>query len=45
MLKSTESQTVIKKIKAHFARYRIPDTVISENRPQFYLLIYDERLK
>ena len=35
MLKTTESQAVIKKIKAHFARYGIPDTVISDNGPQF----------
>ena len=34
-LDNTESRTVIKKLKAHFARYGIPDQVISDNGPQF----------
>ena len=34
-LYSTTSETVIKKLKGHFARYRIPDEIISDNGPQF----------
>jgi hypothetical protein len=34
-LDSTESRAVIKKLKAHFGRYGIPDQVISDNGPQF----------
>ena len=34
-LKSTLSSDVIKKIKMHFARYGIPDVVVSDNGPQF----------
>ena len=34
-LENTESATVVRKLKAHFARYGIPDTVISDNGPQF----------
>ena len=34
-LENTESKEVIKKLKAHFARYGIPDEVISDNGPQF----------
>ena len=34
-IENTESRTVIRKIKAHFARYGIPDQVISDNGPQF----------
>uniref|UniRef100_A0A8C7YWC8 Gypsy retrotransposon integrase-like protein 1 n=1 Tax=Oryzias sinensis TaxID=183150 RepID=A0A8C7YWC8_9TELE len=34
-LPDTKSTTVIKKLKAHFARQGIPDTVISDNGPQF----------
>ncbi|XP_003731557.2 uncharacterized protein K02A2.6-like [Strongylocentrotus purpuratus] len=29
------SKTVIKKLKGHFARYGIPNTLISDNGPQF----------
>lgn len=32
---NTKASTVIKKLKAHFARYGIPSTVISDNGPQF----------
>jgi hypothetical protein len=34
-LDTTESHTVIKKLKKHFARYGIPDQVVSDNGPQF----------
>ena len=36
-LSSTESISVIRKLKAHFARYGIPDVVMSDNGPQFSL--------
>ena len=34
-LENTESRSVIKKLKTHFARYGIPDQVISDNGPQY----------
>ncbi|VDI47523.1 Hypothetical predicted protein [Mytilus galloprovincialis] len=34
-LESTKPKTVIRKLRALFARYGIPDTVISDNGPQF----------
>ena len=34
-LSCTESISVIRKLKAHFARYGIPDVVMSDNGPQF----------
>lgn len=34
-LENTESKTVIRKLKAHFARYGIPDIVFSDNGPQY----------
>jgi transposase InsO family protein len=34
-LSDTESRTIIKKLKSHFARYGIPDQVISDNGPQY----------
>ena len=34
-LSSTESISVIRKLKAHFARYGIPGVVMSDNGPQF----------
>ena len=34
-LPNTSSKTVIHKLKAHFARHGIPDTVVSDNGPQF----------
>ena len=34
-LQSTLSSDVIKKMKMHFARYDIPDVVVSDNGPQF----------
>ena len=34
-LQCITSKDVIHKVKAHFARYAIPDTVISDNGPQF----------
>lgn len=34
-LPDTKSNTVIKKLKAHFARQGIPDIVISDNGPQY----------
>ena len=33
-LRSTTSGAVIKHLKAHFARHRIPEVVISDNGPQ-----------
>ena len=35
VLPNTTSETVIKCTKAHFARYGMPDTVITDNGPQF----------
>ena len=32
---STTSGTVVKKLKGHFARYGIPDEVVSDDGPQF----------
>jgi len=32
---STTSETVIKKLKGHFARYGIPDEFVADNGPQF----------
>ena len=32
---STTSEAVIKKVKAHIARYGAPDEIVSDNRPQF----------
>ena len=34
-LTSTTSEVIISKLKQHFARYGIPDTVISDNGPQY----------
>ena len=34
-LEHTKSSDVIHKVKAHFARHGIPDTVVSDNGPQF----------
>ena len=34
-LESIRSATVIRKLKLHFARHGIPETVISDNGPQF----------
>ena len=35
LLNNMLSQTIISKLKSHFALYGIPDVLISENRPQF----------
>ncbi|XP_025113246.1 uncharacterized protein K02A2.6-like [Pomacea canaliculata] len=35
LLENTRSQTIIKKLQSHFARYGIPCTVVSYNGPQF----------
>ena len=35
-LEDTKASTCIRKMKSHFARYGIPDLVISDNGPQFY---------
>ena len=34
-LEDTKSLTVIRKLKGHFARYGIPDCMVSDNGPQF----------
>ena len=34
-LPNTKASTTILKLKSHFARYSIPDQVISDNGPQF----------
>ena len=34
-LPDTRSSTTVLKLKSHFARYGIPDQVISDNGPQF----------
>jgi IS30 family transposase len=34
-LENTSSQTVIRKLKAHFARYGIVDSLVCDNGPQF----------
>ena len=34
-LKQTRSENIIRCCKAHFARYGIPDTLITDNGPQF----------
>ena len=35
LLPSTESTMVINKLKNHFARYGIPDTIVSDGGPQY----------
>ena len=35
LLPNTESITVVRKLKAHFARYGIPDILMSDNGPQY----------
>ena len=35
LLPNTESFTVVRKLKAHFARYGIPDILMSDNGPQY----------
>ena len=34
-LPDTTSNTIITCTKAHFARYGVPDTMVTDNRPQF----------
>ena len=34
-LHSTDASTVIRKLKSHFARYGTPETVVTDNGPQF----------
>ena len=34
-LQTTTSSVIIRKLKRHFARYGIPDTLVSDNGPQF----------
>ena len=40
LLPNTISETVIQYTKAHFARYGIPEIVITDNGPQFQLQQY-----
>ncbi|XP_013382121.1 uncharacterized protein K02A2.6-like [Lingula anatina] len=35
MLPTTDAKAVIQKLKTHFARYGIPDSIVSDNGPQF----------
>ena len=35
LLENTKSATIIRKLKAYFARYGIPDTCMSDNGPQY----------
>ena len=44
-LENTKSSTVIRKLKAHFARYGSPCTVISDNGPQFTSSNFEEFAK
>ena len=41
----TSSDTIVKHSKAHFARYGIPERVISDNGPQFRAQIYEDFMK
>ena len=40
-LENTKSSTVIKKLKARFARCGLPCVVVSDNRPQFTLTNFE----
>ena len=35
LLQDTEATSVITKLRSHFARYGVPDTVVSDNGPQY----------
>ena len=35
LLPNTESITTVRKLKAHFSRYGIPDIIMSDNGPQY----------
>ena len=41
----TSSDTIVKHTKAHFARYGIPVTIITDNGPQFRAQQYDNFVK
>lgn len=44
-LSNTTSSTVIKHLKPHFARYGIPEEVVSDNGPQFSSKVFEEFAK
>ena len=44
-LKDTSSHTVIRKLKAHFARYGSPTQVVSDNGPQFTAAAFQQFAK
>ena len=39
-LRSTSSVSVIRKLKAHFARQGIPEQLVTDNGPQFFLFFF-----
>lgn len=40
MLQSTTSEHIIQRIKALFARFGIPEQIVSDNEPQFFSEIW-----
>ena len=42
LLPNTTSETIIECTMVHFARYRIPDTVVTDNGPQFRSQEYEK---
>ena len=41
-LTDTSSETIVARTKTHFARYGIPDKVITDNGPQFRSQLYED---
>ena len=39
LLPNTESNTVVRKLKAQYARYGIPDILMSDNGPQYTAIV------